>query len=84
MSNVFPIEMAGGSKDHCLHLTAEMLHDEWLEPGNNISAKFYLKYLLLALSQEGAVSIRVSEFCERWDINQRTFYRAKAELMLIV
>lgn len=65
-----------------LQLSAEDLYYEWIQPGKPFSAKIYLKYLLLALKRwDWPHKIKVVEFCKKWAIDQRAFYRAKAALV---
>ena len=64
-----------------LRLTPEQVLENWRQrfytpPG-------YLYHLILALRREGwwyRIN-NVAQFCRDWEINRRTFYRAKAELI---
>ncbi|MDJ0704783.1 MAG: hypothetical protein QNJ46_15985 [Leptolyngbyaceae cyanobacterium MO_188.B28] len=81
MTEVAPFSDDGGYKSH-LRLTPEAVRQNWLS--RFYTPAGYLYHLLLALRKEGwwYRIENVSKFCRQWKINRRTFYRAKAELLV--
>lgn len=63
-----------------LRLTADQILEHW--KAGNYTAKGYLVHLFGALGPIGLpVSIpSITAFCERWEISQRSFYRARKAL----
>ena len=72
----------GRGKPH-LRLTPEEVLDNWRN--SFYTPAGYLYHLILALRREGwwYRIENVSEFCREWELNRRTFYRAKAELVIL-
>ncbi|NET31375.1 MAG: hypothetical protein F6K19_05155 [Cyanothece sp. SIO1E1] len=65
-----------------LELTPKEVFELWKE--GHYTAKGYLYHLLLAHKKAGwwfRVN-SVSDFCKKWGINRRTFYKAKAALII--
>ncbi|MGF1566870.1 MAG: hypothetical protein ACFCVD_02145 [Nodosilinea sp.] len=73
-----PVE--GRVKPH-LRLTPEEVLENWRN--RFYTPAGYLYHLILALRREGwwYRIENVSQFCRAWELNRRTFYRAKAELI---
>jgi len=64
-----------------LRLTATDVRDRWLA-GIFYKPAGYLLDLIRALRKDGwKLRFTVAEFCKEWLINERAFYRAKAELI---
>lgn len=64
-----------------LRLTPPQIFDLWQQ--GHYTPKGYLYHLVLAHKRAGwwwRID-NVAEFCRKWDINRRTFYRAKAALI---
>jgi hypothetical protein len=84
MTNSRPDSGASSSaaKPHShLRLTPERILQGW--QAGFYTPTGYLYYLILALRKEGwwYRIDNISQFCRQWQINRRTFYRAKAELV---
>lgn len=64
-----------------LRLTPERVLQGW--KAGFYTPAGYLYYLILSLRREGwwYRIENISQFCRQWQINRRTFYRAKAELV---
>jgi hypothetical protein len=75
-----PDERGKDKKPHARQ-TAQEVKDLWLK--GHYTARGYLYLLLLALRKEGwwQKIESVSAFCKGWQINERSFYRAKAALI---
>jgi hypothetical protein len=64
-----------------LRLTAEQVRDRWLT-GKVYKPAGYLLDLLRAMRQDGwPLKFNVKDFCAMWGLNERSFFRAKAELV---
>lgn len=66
-----------------LRLTPEEVLENWRN--HFYTPAGYLYHLILALRREGwwYRIDNISDFCRKWELNRRTFYRVKAELILI-
>ena len=66
-----------------LRLTPEEVLENWRK--HFYTPAGYLYHLILALRREGwwYRIENVSLFCRRWELNRRTFYRVKAELIVL-
>ncbi|MBD1876946.1 hypothetical protein H6F75_26020 [Nodosilinea sp. FACHB-131] len=66
-----------------LRLTPDEVLDNWRN--HFYTPAGYLYHLILALRREGwwYRIENVSSFCRRWELNRRTFYRVKAELVIL-
>jgi len=64
-----------------LRLTAEEVRDRW-KTGKVYKPAGYLLDLLRAMRQDGwSLRFNVKEFCLLWGLTERSFFRAKAELI---
>jgi len=66
-----------------LRLTPEEVLENWRN--HFYTPAGYLYHLILALRREGwwYRIDNISDFCRKWELNRRTFYRVKAELILM-
>ena len=66
-----------------LRLTPEEVLENWRN--HFYTPAGYLYHLILALRREGwwFRIDNVSKFCRKWELNRRTFYRVKAELIVL-
>jgi hypothetical protein len=81
--NPLPQKSDGDKVQPHLRLTPEQVLENW--QNRLYTPAGYLYHLILALRREGwwYRIENVSLFCRQWKINRRTFYRAKAELVVL-
>ena len=62
-------------------MTAEEIREAWRL--GDYTSSGYLYHLICALRRDGRLrqNDTVSEFCREWEMNRRSFYKAKAKLI---